>query len=159
MNPTTRKFHITIDVNFVETIPFFSKTSLQGERANEDQFWHVSTSVPTTFSHDNTSIDGTKFVHKENLEEPSLPMLEVRNSQAREETLHNNSELCVYSRKNFIKLQEKIQLSWKANHRLHLILKVQVYQIQFLLLIMTLIFPLLLEKELEPVLNTLLPTF
>ena len=27
-NPTTRKFHITMDVNFVERIPFFSKTSL-----------------------------------------------------------------------------------------------------------------------------------
>ena len=74
-NPTARKFHITMDVNFVETIPFFSKTSLQGEKANEDQFWHVSTLVPTTSSYDNTPIDGTKFVDKENLGEPSLPML------------------------------------------------------------------------------------
>ena len=60
--------------------------------------------------------------------------------------------------KTFIKLQEKIQLSWKANHRFHQILKAQVYHIQFLLLIMTLIFSLLLENELEHVLNTLLPT-
>ena len=57
-----------MDVNFVETISFFSKTSLQGEKENEDQFWHVSTPVPTTFPHDNTHIDGTKFVDKENLE-------------------------------------------------------------------------------------------
>ena len=100
-NPTTRKFHITMDVNFVETIPFFSKTSLQGKRANENQFWHVSKPVPTTFSHDNTPIDGTEFVDKENLGKPSLPMLEVRNSQVEEETFHNNSELRVYSRKKF----------------------------------------------------------
>ena len=100
-NPTTMKFHITMDVNFVETIPIFSQSSLQGNRANEDQFWHVSTPVPTTFSHDNTHIDGTEFVDKENLGEPSLPMLEVRNSHAGEETLHNNFVLCIYSRKKF----------------------------------------------------------
>ena len=79
-NPTTRKFHITMDVNFVETIPYFSKTSLKAVRANEDRFWHVSTPVPTTFSHDNTPIDETEFIDKENLGEPSLPMLKVRNS-------------------------------------------------------------------------------
>ena len=60
-----------------------------------------STPVPTTFSHDNTPIDGTEFVDKENLGEPSLPMLKIRNSQAGEETLDNNSKLRVYSRKKF----------------------------------------------------------
>ena len=53
------------------------------------------------FFHDNTSIDGTEFVDKENLREPSLATSEVWNSQAEEETLDNNSELRVYSRNFF----------------------------------------------------------
>ena len=39
-----------------------------------------------------------ELVDKENLGEPSLPMLEVRNSQGEEETPHNDYELRVYSR-------------------------------------------------------------
>ena len=38
-NPTTRKIHVSMDVNFLENIPFYNKTTLQGESSNEDQFW------------------------------------------------------------------------------------------------------------------------
>ena len=42
-----------------------------------------------------------ELVDKENLGEPSLPMLEVRNSKGGEETPHNDYELRVYSRNFF----------------------------------------------------------
>ena len=38
-NPTTRKIHVSMDVNFIENIPFYNKTTLWGESSNEDQFW------------------------------------------------------------------------------------------------------------------------
>ena len=38
-NPTTRKFHVSMNVNFLENIAFYNKTTLQGESSNEDQFW------------------------------------------------------------------------------------------------------------------------
>ena len=38
-NPTIRKIHVSIDVNFIENIPFYDKTTLQEESSNEDQFW------------------------------------------------------------------------------------------------------------------------
>ena len=37
-NPTTRKIYVSMDVNFLENIPFYNKTILQGEISNEDQF-------------------------------------------------------------------------------------------------------------------------
>ena len=36
--PVTKKFHVSMDVQFLETIPFYTKTSLQGKNLNEDQF-------------------------------------------------------------------------------------------------------------------------
>ena len=38
INPTTRIIHISMDVNFIENIPFYNKTTLQGESSNGDQF-------------------------------------------------------------------------------------------------------------------------
>ena len=35
-NPTTRKIHVSMDVNFIENIPFYNKTTLRGENSNED---------------------------------------------------------------------------------------------------------------------------
>lgn len=36
INPTTRIIHISMDVNFIENIPFYNKTTLQGESSNGD---------------------------------------------------------------------------------------------------------------------------
>ena len=37
-NPTTRKIHVSMHVNFIENIPFYNKTTLQEKSSNEDQF-------------------------------------------------------------------------------------------------------------------------
>jgi hypothetical protein len=48
-NPQTRKFHITMDVSFLENTPFFTKNFLQGEIiGEEDNFWEKSAPLPNT---------------------------------------------------------------------------------------------------------------
>lgn len=39
-NPQTKKYHVTMDVTFLENIPYFTENSLQGEEMerNEDNF-------------------------------------------------------------------------------------------------------------------------
>ena len=37
-----------MDVNFLENIPFYNKTTLQGESSNEDQFWQQEQPKPST---------------------------------------------------------------------------------------------------------------
>ena len=48
-NPTTRKIHVSMDVNFIENIPFYNKTTLQGGRSNEDRFWQQEQPKPSIF--------------------------------------------------------------------------------------------------------------
>lgn len=159
-NPITRKFHITMDVHFVENTIFFHKTSLQRERENEDQFWHISSPTPNISLNDTLFIVGTELFDREKIREPSLPMSKYSELQARGETLQNNNYVFIQE-ENFIKLLETIQLSWKVNNQPHRFLKVQVYQIPLLILFNPLIsmFLSLLGKELELVPNTLLLIF
>ena len=46
-NPVTEKTYISMDVIFMEIIPFFHKNQLQGEYGNgEDDFWQESEPLP-----------------------------------------------------------------------------------------------------------------
>ena len=38
-----------MDVNFIENIPFYNKTTLQGQSSNENQFWQQEQSKPSIF--------------------------------------------------------------------------------------------------------------
>ena len=50
-NPTTRKIHVSMDVNFIIYIYIYiyNKTTLQGENSNEDQFWQQEQPKPSIF--------------------------------------------------------------------------------------------------------------
>lgn len=93
-----------MDVHFVENTIFFHKTSLQRERENEDQFWHISSPTPNISLNDTLFIVGTELFDREKIREPSLPMSKYSELQARGETLQNNNnptELRVYTRRKF----------------------------------------------------------
>ena len=42
-NPFTQKFYVTMDVTFLEDLPFFHKNLIQGENSNESNFWEIKT--------------------------------------------------------------------------------------------------------------------
>ena len=80
-NPQTKKFHVSMDVIFLENQPFFGQNSLQGEKGNsEDHFWHTSTPMPNLFLPDlgtSTKTQKTDISNNENLgnlelQEPSV---------------------------------------------------------------------------------------
>lgn len=70
-----------MNVTFLEQTPYFSKTSLQGEKDNEDQFWHISTPIPNIFFPDITLSDKeTELFIKEKIGQPNLSMTEINES-------------------------------------------------------------------------------
>ena len=86
--------------------------------------------MPKISLNDTLFIVETKFFDKEKIGEPSLTMSKDSELQIGGETLKNNNNPTViraYIIRNFIKILERIQLSWKVNHQPHKFLKVQAY--------------------------------
>lgn len=100
-NPVTKKFHVSMDVQFLETVPFYTKTSLQGENLNEDQFWQQEEQPKPAifFPEINQEMD---TLPRENVENTDLSMPSKTVSQTGGETLPPKStELRVYNRRRF----------------------------------------------------------
>ena len=99
-DPQTKKFHVSMDVSFVETKSYFPNTSLQGETSGvEDRFWDISIPLPNV-------IYPTQKPHlsdNDHLGEPSSMVPSQEDSCLGGEVLQNdlNPELQVYTRKRF----------------------------------------------------------
>ncbi|CAL5421419.1 unnamed protein product [Camellia sinensis] len=97
-DPQTKKFHVSMDVSFVETKSYFPNNSLQGETSGvEDNFWDISIPLPNV-------IYPTQKPHlsdNDHLGEPSSLVPSQEDSCLGGEVLQNdlNSELQVYTRK------------------------------------------------------------
>ncbi|GMP81639.1 hypothetical protein CsSME_00036279 [Camellia sinensis var. sinensis] len=99
-DPQNKKFHVSMDVSFVETKSYFPNTSLQGETSGvEDRFWDISIPLPNV-------IYLTQKPHlsdNDHLGEPSSMVPSQEDSCLGGEVLQNdlNPELQVYTRKRF----------------------------------------------------------
>ena len=91
-----------MDVNLIEKQPFFDKTTLQGERDCEDQFWHVPVPKPNLFFPSNNN---NEVYEKDKTSSPNLSMPNINESQVGGETFLNRNpyELRVYTRRKFHK--------------------------------------------------------
>ena len=103
-NPITRKFHITMDVHFVENTIFFHKLLFKGREKMKISFGifllqHQIFLLMILFL-----LLGLNCLIEKKIREPSLPMSKYSELQARGETLQNNNnptELRVYTRRKF----------------------------------------------------------
>ena len=105
-NPQTKKFHVSMDVIFLENQPFFGQNSLQGEKENsEDHFWHTSTPMPNPFLPDlgtstqtqKTDISNNEKLGNLELQEPSVNVPETGGEILQDKI--PPPELRVYTRK------------------------------------------------------------
>ncbi|KAK9217910.1 hypothetical protein WN943_006540 [Citrus x changshan-huyou] len=105
-NPQTKKFHVSMDVIFLENQPFFGQNSLQGEKENsEDHFWHTSTPMPNMFLLDLGTPTQTQKIDISNnenlgnleLQEPSVNVPETGGEILKDKI--PPPELRVYTRK------------------------------------------------------------
>ena len=89
-----------MDVNFIENIPFYDKTTFQGESSNEDQFWPQEQPKSSIFLLEiNKKIDIFISEKRRNID---LSMPNKIASQTGGETLQPMStELYVYTRRRF----------------------------------------------------------
>ena len=46
-NPLTKRFYTTMDVSFMENVPYFTKNLLQGEKLVEPNFWEIVEPLPS----------------------------------------------------------------------------------------------------------------
>lgn len=78
-NPQTKKFHVSMDVIFLENQSLFGQNSLQREKKNsEDHFWHTFTPMPNMFLPDLSTSTQTKKIDISSNE--SLGNLELQES-------------------------------------------------------------------------------
>ena len=106
-NPQTRKFHITMDVSFLENTPFFTKNFLQGEIiGEEDNFWEKSAPLPNTivdFPSQDTESSPQIFPEIENSIQDAgsgrISFLPTEKEILQKDTCNPNSKLLVYTRK------------------------------------------------------------
>ena len=109
-NPTTRKIHASMDVNFIENIPFYNKTTLQGESSNEDRFWQQEQPKPSIFLPKINQKTNVLISEKGGNTDLSMPNKIA--SQTGGETLQPMStELCVYTRCEFNSNTENNQVN------------------------------------------------
>ena len=90
-NPFTKRVYITMDVLFVENIPYFSQNLIQGENLVESNFWETIEPLPKTFDTDIKEINPIIVKSEIGLSDEEMLRL-IKN--------RNNLELVVYSRKN-----------------------------------------------------------
>ena len=95
-NPLSKRFYTTMDVSFMENVPYFTKNLLQGEKLVEPNFWEIVEPLP--------SIILDISLEKENKEikpiesESKIGMLGKEILQKKKKN-RNNLEPVVYSRK------------------------------------------------------------
>ena len=46
-NPLSKRFYTTMDVSFMENVPYFTKNLLQGEKLVEPNFWEIVEPLPS----------------------------------------------------------------------------------------------------------------
>jgi transposase InsO family protein len=120
-NLHTRKFHITMDVSFLENTPFFTKNFLQGEIiGEEDNFWEKSTPLPNSIvdfrSQDTESSPQiTHFFPKiENSIQDAgsgrIGFLPTEKEILQKDTCNPNSELLVYTRKRILERSKDLPI-------------------------------------------------
>ena len=98
-NPTTRNIHVSMDVNFIENIPFYNKTTLQGKNPKPSIFLpEINQKTDVLISEKGGNID--------------LSMPNKIASQTGGETLQPMStELCVYTKRKFSSNTENNQVN------------------------------------------------
>ena len=99
-----------MDVNFIENIPFYNKTTLRGENSNEDQFWQQEQpKLSIFFPEINQKTDVLISEKGGNID---LSMPNKITSQTRRETLQPMStKLRVYTRLRFNSNTENNQVN------------------------------------------------
>ena len=71
--PHTRKIYISRDVTFVENLPFYSKTAVQGESTSEHQPWESSWQSWLETPHENPHNSTT--THDQSIQQPQSAIL------------------------------------------------------------------------------------
>ena len=120
-NPQAKKFHITMDVSFLEHTHFFTKYFLPGEKiGEEDNFWKISTTLPNIIvyfpSQDTESSPQiTKFLQEKenNIQDADIDriiFLPIEKQTLQKDKFNSNSELLVYTRKRILEINKDLPI-------------------------------------------------